>query len=263
MKKSNFLILLALIFFTGFVNAQFKPGDVGFNPSEFDIYKKAKVKTQTQLLIDTTWGYTETTASIAEYTTDGWLLRITYTENLEYEDTIIDEYTYFPDGRIRIISLFGYDLYPIEFGYEYDKKNKLIASNIAAAEARRYTYEYDKSDNIIKRLGKTNMFQYDDEGNLMEGMIWVDNEESTYTWNDKQQLLSELFYMQGEFYYKIIYEYNPNGSLNNYKVFYDTEQTAMPAYASYFYYNEKNLLIKMIMEEEGSRLEYKYVYSFN
>lgn len=262
MLKSCFLIVLSLLFFTDIVHAQFKPGEVGFNASDFEIYKSSKVKTQTQLLTDTAFEYSETAISVSEYAPEGWLLRITYLENLEYADTIMDEYTYFPDGRVRIISLIGYDMFPIQFGFEYDKKNKLTASTIAGAEARQYSYAYDQSGNIITRTGKTNMFQYDDEGNLLDGMIWVENERSTYTWNENHQLLSEIFYMDGEFYYKITYEYSSNGLLKNYKVFYDMDQTAMPAYASYFYYNEKNLLTKMVQEEEGSVIEYKYVYSF-
>lgn len=262
MKNTIYLLLPALLIYSALLNAQFKPGDVGFNSAEFEFYRTAKIKTATQLMIDSAAANTILPVSVSEFTEDGWLFRVTYLDNMEYDDTIMDEYTYFPDGRIRIISLIGYDMFPIQYDFEYDNKEKLIASSIIGAEARKYTYEYDKENNITKRSGKTNTFVYDDEGNLMDEMAWVDNEESFYSWNDKHQLITEIFNMHGEFYYKIDYEYNDEGTLKNYKVFYDMEQNAMPSYAVYFYYNENKELDKIIQTEEGSRTEFKFSFTY-
>ncbi len=125
MNKITLVLLLSAILINVSIFGQFRPGDMGFNSAEFDIYKKNKVKTQTQIMRDE--DSITTTVSVSEYTEDGWLIRTTFdngepANDDEPIDTMMDEYTYFPDARIRIITMFGYDIFPMTHGFEYDKK---------------------------------------------------------------------------------------------------------------------------------------------
>jgi len=271
MKNYAYILLVPQLFVITIAHAQFKPGDVGFNGKTYEIYKNAGVKTQTIQFIDTSFGGSQTVVSISEFTEAGWEYRTNYPTETEltedeiaagWTNTITDEYTYHPDGRIRIITLSGYDLVDIIFGFEYDNKNRLINSSVAAAEARQYTYEYDKEGNISSRSGKANMFQYDDEGNLMDEMAWVDYEHTIYTWNKKHELISETFNMRGEFYNKTDYVYNGKGQLTSYDVYYDTTPGEKPSYTTYLTYNNKGLISKMVREGEGMRMEYLYEYTY-
>jgi YD repeat-containing protein len=269
--KIKFLLLLLYSACAIFpLHAQFRPDDVGFNLKEHDLYKKAGIKTRIETMIDTAFGGSSFITAVTEYSEEGWLYRITYNEVLEgydmdedgVNDTIMDEFTYYPDGRIRIIYMYGYDLYPIQYAFEYDKKNKLINSSIASAEARRYRYEYDKNDRIVRRIGQTYFFEYDDEGNMIDQPIWVDYDSSTYVWNAKDQLISEKFYMMEQVYYRVDYYYNANGLLDHYDIFYDMSEGAEPSYKNSYTYNEKGIIVKMVTEEPGLQIEYRYEYTY-
>ena len=265
MNKIAFILLLSGILINGSIFGQFKPGDIGFNSAEFDIYKKNKVKTQTQIMRDE--DSITTTVSVSEFTEDGWLIRTTF-DNGEpaYDDepidTMMDEYTYFPDGRIRIITMFGYDLYPMTHGFEYNKKDKLIASIFASAEARENSYEYDKEGNIIKRIGKSARFEVDAEGNSLDKMVMVETDITTYNWDAKKRLSEELFSMNGEFYNRMVYTYNDKNQLARMKVYYDTAEDATPVFITTYFYHENGLLKNMITMEDGFSVEHYFEYTF-
>ncbi len=265
MNKRCFTFLLTGILINVSIFGQFMPGDIGFQSKEFEIFKKNKVKTQTQFMMDE--DSITTRVSVSEFTENGWLFRNTF-DNGErgYEeetiDTMKDEYTYFPDGRIRIITMYGYDLYPMTYGFEYDKKNKLNAAIFASAEAREYSYAYDKSGNIIKRIGKSARFEVDAEGNFLDKMVMVETDYSTYTWDAKNRLAEESFNMNEEFYNKMFYAYNDKDQLIEMRVYYDTATDAIPAFSTKYYYLDNGLPKNTITVEDGFRVEYYFEYGF-
>ena len=265
MNKITLVLLLSGILINVSMFGQFRPGDIGYNSAQFDAYKKNKVKTQTQVMRDE--DSITTRVSITEFTEDGWLIRTTFDNgepayDEEPIDTMKDEYTYFPDGRIRIITMFGYDLFPMTLGFEYDKKDNLVTSIFASAESRENTYEYDKSGTIIKRVGKSARFEVDAEGNYLDKMIMVETDFSTYTWDAKNRLTEELFSMNGEFYNRMVYSYNDKNQLTEMKAFYDTAPDAIPVFSTTYFYFENGLPKNMITIEDGFRVEHYYEYTF-
>lgn len=261
----NKILFLYILFSSTLLQAQFKPGDIGYKSNETKIYKTQKVKTQKQTVVDAE-GYSSD-LQVNYYDQNGMLTKIAYDQDTtmpveERGPEMKDEYTYFPDGRIKQIILYGYDLVDITHNFEYDKKGRLTESKYASAEARVYRYTYDNAGNIIKRIGKAAFFETDDEGNATGDMVMVDYDSSSYTWDDKSNLLSEVFYMGGELYYQINYTYNDNNTLNGYKVYYDITPDAQASFTVVFKYDKNGLPEQMITEEEGFRLTNYFSYTF-
>lgn len=265
MNKSIFLCIICVISFVAPISAQLRPGNVGFDYSEFNIFKQQKVKTQTQIVLDE--DSITTLLSVSEYSPDGWLIRTTFSNGDGYDeememDTMKDEFTYFPDGKIKLIALYGYDLFPITQGFEYDNKNILIKSIIASAEAREYSYTYDKKGNIIERAGKSARFEVDDEGNSLDKMIMVPTDVTTYTWDEKNRLIGEEFNMGDEFYNRMNYVYNDKNQLVEMRVYYDLTLGSEPDYITRYYYLENGLPNKVVTVEGDFKLENYYEYTF-
>ena len=265
MNKITLVLLLSVILINVPVFGQFRPGEIGFNSGEFDIYKKNKVKTQTQIMRDE--DSITTRVSVSEFTEDGWLIRTTFDNgepayDEEPIDTMMDEFTYFPDGRIRIITMFGYDMFPIEIGYEYDKKKKLINSIVASAEAREYSYTYNDKDEIIQRIGKSARWEVDAEGNSTDKLVFVESDKNDYVWDNKGQLTQDTFTMWDEIYNRVNYSYNNKGQLTEMRVYYDTAPDAKPTFITTYFYLENGLPEKSITEEDGFRVEHYYEYTY-
>lgn len=265
MKNNTIIILTIGLLINVSVFGQFRPGDIGYSSSEKEIYKNNKVKTQTQIMLDE--DSITARVSVSEYTEDGWLIRTTFDNGeLGYEeeqiDTLKDEYTYFPDGRIRIITMFGYDMFPIEIGYEYDNKKKLINSIVASAEAREYSYTYNKQGQIIERVGKSARWEVDAEGNSTDKLVMVESDKNIYKWDDIGHLIEDTFIMWDEIYNRVNYTYNGKDQLSEMQVFYDTAPGSIPAFKTTFYYSDNGLLKKSITVEDGFRVEHYYEYTF-
>ncbi|MFZ1635089.1 MAG: hypothetical protein WAT43_14495 [Chitinophagales bacterium] len=261
----NKILFFYILFCSTLLQAQFKPGDIGFKANETKVYKTQKVKTQKQTVVDAE-GYSSD-LQVNYYDQNGMLTKIAYDQDTtmpveERGPEMKDEYSYFPDGRVKQIILYGYDLVDITHNFEYDKKGRLTESKYASAEARVYRYTYDNAGNIIKRIGKAAFFETDDEGNATGDMVMVDYDSSSYTWDDKANLLSEVFYMGGELYYQINYTYNDNNTLNGYKVYYDITPDAQASFTVVFKYDKNGLPEQMITEEEGFRLTNYFAYTF-
>jgi hypothetical protein len=259
------LICLTVLLSTTEANAQFRPGSVGFDLKSFEPYKQNKVKTQSTFKLDE--DSIQTLVSVSDYWDNGWLLRIAYPpEELGYDeefaDTMKDEFTYFPDGRLRIKTLYGYDLYPIELHFSYGKKKKLVKSNVLAAESREYTYEYGKNKKIEIKKGQTGQYEMDADGNFLDKMIMVDIDASKYTWNNKGLLTEEKFYMFDSFYNLIQYDYNDNGQLIKMVVYYDEASDAIPVSTTKFYYHENGLLKNSVSISDEMETRYFYEYTY-
>ncbi len=262
MSISAVLILSTIAF------AQFEPGDIGFDQNKTALlYKTNKIKTQTKLLLDTVYN-TEEPVEVNTYTEEGWLLHKIYPGDIIYGDAddsigiYSDEFTYFPDGRIRIITYTGYDLYPIQIGFEYTKKGKLDSCIIASAEARHYGYTYDKKGNIVHAVGMGYVFAYDDNGNFMDEMQLVEMETMDYTWNEKNQLIKEVTKLRGEYSSSIEYTYDEAGNLKSKLLFVDTSSGAQPVDKYFYFYDDKGLLIRLESHEWEENLTYRFEYTY-
>jgi hypothetical protein len=264
MYTFRIFILVLIIFLNLPIKAQFSPGSVGYQPSMAEPFLKNKVATQTQYKIEEDGS--KTLESVSDYWDNGWLLRITFApEELGYDEEFIDtmknEFTYFPNGNLRIKTLYGYDLYPIEQHYQY-KKKKLILSNVLAAESREYTYKYGKNKKIAAKIGQSGRFEVDEEGNFSDKMIMVDVDASYYTWDEAGNLITERFTMFGDFYNLIKYTYNAQNQLIEMSVYYDEAPDAAPIFITTFKYSDNGLLESSNHSEDGFSQEYIYEYTY-
>lgn len=233
--------------------AQFTPDLVGFQPEEFSKNKKRKVKTQTEKIFDT-WSESIIVNAISYFSEDGKLMQTILNPEIHAEealDTIKYTYAYNDKHAIQSLTIHGFDIIPIEYGFFY-KKGVLTECIIASAEARKFTYEYDKKGNIIKSIAKGNVFTYDEEGNASDEPEWVTMEETEYTWNEKGQLINERGYYRSEFSYHAIYTYDAAGNLTGERFCYDAERPNEASTIITFIYDENGFLVKRITKEVGS-----------
>jgi hypothetical protein len=258
------LSIIFILFITLPLAAQFKPGDIGFQNNEFELYKKNKVKAAHITNVDMD-GYTNP-AQTNYYDKQGKLIQVVYNH-----DTILpqearneemnDMFYYDEDDRITGLVLHGYDLYDITIGFEY-KKGKLIAGRIAGAESREYTYTHDKKNNVIERIEKTPTMEMDAEGNATDKAIYTETGKQLYTWNDNNLLAQEVNYMNGEFFFQIKYEYNDNNQLTGYAAYFEQSEVAYPMFRVAFEYDSNGLPSKMITTEMGFTSTSYYSYTF-
>lgn len=263
MKKMHIPLLFLLAHQT--LMAQFFPGDVGYLPEMRIPYATMHVKTQTQTLVE------DDSSLVVNYIntfdTTGLLLETKFPQAADGgEEEWIEEfknlYTYFPDGRIRVIELDGYDSEPIVMGFEYDKKNRLEASVIASAEAREYTYTLDKSGRVIERRGKGARWVYADEMDTEGTLTMVDLEFTEYQWDDKGRLIGETYWYMNEWANRVSYAYNAQGLLQTTLMYYDNSDAAPAAYSIEYTYDANGLPTSSQMREDGIEVNYIYTYTY-
>ncbi len=260
----NSIVLIILLLLVASVNAQFLPGDVGFNTNEYALYKKNKVNAVKITVYDSE-GYLGGLQT-NYYDTEGKLQKVVYdlatdSELSEQESQMNDVFIYNTESNVSQINMNGYDMMEIQVGFEY-KKGKLEKSFVSGAEAREYSYVYDKSGHIIEKIGNAMSFEVDDEGNSTDKMVMTEVEKSVYTWDKNGNLIDETFYMYGEFFFKTIYNYNKEGMLVSYNRYYDPTNLSTPSFKMVFEFNDKGLPIKSVAEEDGIMLINQYTYTF-
>jgi len=253
-------LLIAII-----AQAQFKPSDVGYKIEMQHPYEKMKVVTSLQTILDMD-GYT-TPHTLGTFTEQGWITATVYLQDSTLADDerspeMKDTYNCFSDGRILAISMEGYDIYSIAYGFEYDKKEKLIASVIASAAAREYTYVYDKADNIIKRNGKGTRWVYADENDTEGKLVMVDLEVNDYKWDKSGNLLSDTFLYTGEWTTQAKYSYNDKHQLIGTAIYYENNVDAQPAFTIEYSYDNNGFLISTITKEDGFTLTNLFTYTY-
>ncbi|MFN0274103.1 MAG: hypothetical protein ACKVPJ_00030 [Chitinophagales bacterium] len=261
MKAAQLFIFLFIGFAT--VTAQFTPDLVGFQYSEFDKYKKLKVKQQVETVYDYIFTEEYVVNSITDYSETGQIMQTILNPELNSEealDTIKYIYVYTNEGNIQSVTIHGVDILPIVYGFFYDKKGNLIESNIASAEARRINFTLDKKGRVLKAASKGAMFEYDEEGNASDEPVWIVLEETTYEWNENGLLVDERGYYRSEFSYHAIYKYDEKGSLVEENFCYDPQFPDTPSTTIQFEYDENGLLKKRSITNPDS--EEKYVSLF-
>ncbi len=263
--KKLFIILLVCNLIAQQAQAQFKPGDIGYSITMQQPYAKMHVLTQLQTIVDE-FSYSTPYAQ-STFTEKGWLSETIYIQDSSLSDDerspeLKDIYYYHTDGRIRSVELSGYDLYAIQYGFEYDKKEKLIASVIASAEAREYTYVYDKAGNIIKRNGKAARWVYADENDTEGKLEMVAIETNDYTWDKKGNLLTDTYNYSGEWTNSLHYSYNDKQQLILAEMYYDNTVDAKPAFSIEYSYDANGLLTSTVTKEEGFLLTNLFTYTY-
>lgn len=263
MKFTHTIAILFLCLTT--TQAQFTPDLIGFQYSEFEKYKKLKVKEQIEKIVDVEFSDEALINSITTFTENGELQMTALNPEIISEeaiDTIKYFYEYNADGRISVMSIYGLDIVPIVYGFFYDKKGKLYEGNIASAEARRMYYEMNKKGNVVKAIAKSANFEYDEEGNASETYTWVPTEETTYEWNEKGWLMEERSTYKMEFSYHAIYKYDTKGNLIEENFCYDAEHPDTPSTIIKFEYDENGLLKKRKLSSPGSEEQYEYIFEY-
>ena len=261
----NTLFILCCLMSALSLNAQFLPGEMGYTPTQQQPFAEMHVKTMLSTMIDAD-GWTVPYA-MHFYNTNGWLEETRYLQDStlaeeERSPDMIDYYTYYPDGRIHFIEMEGYDALPIKYGFEYDKKNRLTALIIASAEAREFTYTYDKNNLPVRRNGKMARWVYKDENDTEGKLEMVSVEQTDYNWDDNGRLVGQTLWYMNEWTNRTAYQYNDKGQLTSSAVYYDNSDVAIPAFITTYFYYENGLPEKIKILEDGFEVTYMYTYTY-
>lgn len=260
------------LFFTGYLivqsfilTAQFRPGDIGYVTSMAAPFAQMQVLSQVETKVDA-WGWSTPYAQNT-YNAQGMLIETLFLQDSslsseERSPDMIDVYNYHADGRIRLIEMFGYDLLPINIGFEYSKKGKLTASVVASAEAREYTYVLNKKDQVIQRNGQGAMWVYADEADTEGKLQMVPLDTTTYSWNAEGFLASETYRYLGEWQHRIEYTYTGAGQLSSFSMFTDNSAEAIPVFTIDYTYDANGLLMQATTTEGTDKFISNFTYTY-
>lgn len=262
----KYITLACMLCLSGLnVFAQFKPGDIGYNVNSEIIFKNANVTSQIVTVVES--DDVSFVSSYNYYNKNGQLDSTIYPPDyyIGQDEQLVpmkDLYTYLPSGQISMITMQGYDLLDINYGFEYNKKGKLITSIIASAEAREYTYMYDDKGRISGRNGKGARFVYENEEDTEGKLVMIDVERSTYTWNPNGDLSEENFYYMNEWMQRTVYSYNEQHQLIRMDVYNDNSPDAIRSFYVTYQYDDRGLLIESATVESDYTAKTTYAYTF-
>jgi hypothetical protein len=160
----------------------------------------------------------------------------------KYDDknSLLEEIEYNPDFISKMINAYGINGKKIESSvfnaddilqsrqiYKYDDSNNLIEIlNFYMYDTLqvRQIFKYDDFNNLTEEIsydknGKLiidTMYKYDGNGNKIEKLERNTFSNSyklseQYKYDDKRRLIELVFFMNGEYYYKVVYEYDKKG----------------------------------------------------
>ncbi|MFN3938939.1 MAG: hypothetical protein ACK4IY_00040 [Chitinophagales bacterium] len=251
--------------------AQFTPGDIGYNPAMENLYKELRIGQiftyqQNEEFFDGEFMYTITMVDgggrIVEEKFPSMESFFSTDDEGYGDDTSFILYQYRPDGKIAQITSLGFDYEAEDTYFTYDAKGKLTEKIISSGEARRYTFEYDKNDNIIKANGETPVYTEAVDGKPVDILNWRAIDYYTYKWNDKKQLIEKRFYYEQELYsiFQFIYS---DAHLMAIHVYSD-EKMKKPDSVFNYTYNPDGTLQKMNVSSEFSdiNVEYRFEYRY-
>ena len=247
------------------VFAQFKPGDIGYNVNSEIIFKNAHVSSQIATVVES--ADMSFVVNYNYYNSNGQLDSTVYPPdyNVDQDEQfpqMKDIYTYLPDGKISMITMKGYDMFDINYGFEYNKKGKLITSLVASAEAREYTYTYDNKGRISERNGKGARFVYENDEDTDGKLVMIDIERSTYTWNPNGDLSEVNFYYMNEWMQRTVYSYNEDHQVTRMDVYNDNGPDANPSFYISYQYNNQGLLTESTTVESDYTGKTTYAYTY-
>lgn len=230
------------------LSAQFNPGDIGYQQTEFELYKKNNVEAAHLTTLEMDGSMTPNQTNY--YDKAGRLAQIVY----NYDRVISPEarkaekndvFSYDNNNNVTSIIMHGHEINDIVKAFEH-QNGKVITKRVTGAEEKVYSYTYDNNNNVIEVIGKTSSFEKDVEGNPTTKVIYNETEKNQYTWNNNNQLVQDVLYMNGGFYYKIKYNYNDKKQLIDYAVFLEEAENAIPAFTTSIEYSANGLPEKIV-----------------
>lgn len=230
------------------LSAQFIPGDIGYQQTEFEVYKKNNVKAAhfTTLEMDGSMtpnqtNYYDKAGRLSQivYNID----RVTAPEARSVEKN--DLFSYDNNNHVTNIIMHGYENEDIVKSFE-GQNGKINTKRISGTEEKLYSYTYDNNNNVIEVIGKTSSFENDVEGNPTTKVIEKEIEKNQYTWNNNNQMVQDVLFMNGGFYYQIKYNYNHKKQLTDYAVYLEQTENAVPAFTTSIEYNTNGLPEKIV-----------------
>lgn len=271
--KNLFIIPLTIAIIAMQIPAasQLIPGDVGYNPSQENLYKELRIGRIITYQLNPEFFDDEFVYTITLVDGGGKIVEEKFPSMESYfstddegygDDTSFILYQYRPDGKVAQITSLGFDFEAEDTYFTYDAKGKLTEKIISSAEARRYRYEYDKDENIIKANGETPVYTEAVDGQPVDILNWREIDYYTYKWNDKKQLTEKRFYYEQQLYsiFQFIYSDAHLTTLN----IYTDEKMKKPDSVYNYNYNPDGTLQKIIMSSNYSDMivEYRFEYQY-
>lgn len=236
------------LFFYSQLSAQFTPGDIGYQITELELYKKNNVEAAHFTTLEMDGSMTPNKTNY--YDKAGRLSQIVY----DYDRVISPEarkaekndiFSYDNNNNVISIIMHGYEINDIVTAFE-KQNGKIITKRVTGEEETVYSYTYDNNNNVIEVIGKTCSFEKDAEGNPTTKVIYKETAKNQYTWNNNNQLVQDVLYMNGGFYYRIKYNYNDKKQLTDYAVYLEETENAVPAFTTSIEYSANGLPEKIV-----------------
>jgi YD repeat-containing protein len=159
---------------------------------------KIKIKSEYKVLLEGEEVLEKTLFRQETYDENGFLIQ---TIEPQPQDSIVTVYQYDNRGFEVMNTIIGMDLVPAQNSTEYDEQGRKTGGMSSSAESRKYSYIYDKNDNLIRAEGYTedyesgewaladiDSFFYDRAGNLIEEVSYYMGEE---VWREKHMYDSQ------------------------------------------------------------------------
>jgi YD repeat-containing protein len=210
---------------------------------EYEIYRKTKVKTQTVYRVDESGE--KSLLKTSYFDTEGKLIK---NEDLSGEGEIIGNYKY-KNQLLQQQTVTGTNLDDFTIYYEYDKNGQIVRQTMDGAEARIYSFVFNKDGYMMEMNGQSTV----PEGDTL---IWQETEKYKYGYDDNGNQTSYIFEMFGEEYFKVTSTYNAeNQRINSTDYMYGEV-----SFSTTFEYNQEGLLLKEIYTDSGNYLIYEYEF---
>ncbi len=217
-------------------------------------YKKAKVLTCK--IYEGRGAENPTLLKIDKFDSEGRISNSIYLEQNDEIggiDTTITLYKYDDKGRMSGYSIGSGAADELSAGFVYNDKDELTYQGVASAEAREFTFEYEKNL-LMKEIGY-GAIPLKGDGSP----DWTVFETTTYIYNEQRQRVQVQFSFLGSISYTTRLEYDENQNLIHEKQWHGEEE-GEPQKTITYSYNHNGLLIA-IQDTEGMTNTYEYTYS--
>ena len=166
------------------LSAQFNPGDIGYQQTEFELYKKNNVEAAHLTTLEMDGSMTPNQTNYYDKT--GRLAQIVY----NYDRVISPEarkaekndvFSYDNNNNVTSIIMHGHEINDIVKAFEHQNGKVIKKRNgVVPTNGNVYSYTYDNNNNVIEVIGKTSSFEKDVEGNPTTKVIYKETEKNQY-----------------------------------------------------------------------------------
>ncbi|NJN77024.1 MAG: hypothetical protein HC803_00740 [Saprospiraceae bacterium] len=210
---------------------------------EYEIYRRAKVKTQ--IIYRVYDDGKKTLLETSYFDTEGKLIR---NEDLSSEGEVFTDYHY-KNRLLQQQTVTGTYLDDYTMNYEYDKNGQKNRQTANGAEARIYTFIYNEKGYVTEMNGQSAY----PEGDTV---IWRETEKYKYEYDANGNQTSYIFEIFGEEYFKVTSTYNTQ----NQRINSTDYKFGDVAFSTTFEYNNANLPIKETFTDADNHLIYEYEF---